>query len=249
VTLKTEKQESALILLVEDNQTNQLLAELLLQELGHRVHTVANGREAVEALTRISYDLVLMDCQMPVMDGFEATKLIRARETTTGQHTPIVAMTANALDSDKDRCFQAGMDDFLAKPFQAQELSDKLKRWVKIESRGVVDWAVLHDLAAKTNSTVVTRLIQSFLKTLPASLKEIREAVKTGDRPSLRAWSHQLKSSSASLGALELNKLCVRVEEAVDAESSTDVIEAAVRDLLANGESALAEFKAQTRYV
>jgi two-component system sensor histidine kinase/response regulator len=246
---RPEKQDSALILLVEDNQTNQLLAELLLQELGHRVHTVANGREAVEALTRISYDLVLMDCQMPVMDGFEATRLIRARELTTGQHTPIVAMTANALEGDRERCFQAGMDDFLAKPFQASELSDRLRRWVKAEARGTVDWAILHDLATKTNSTVVTRLIQSFLKTLPLSLGEIKTALDSGDHESLRAWAHQLKSSSASLGATELNKLCLRLEEAVETKSSSDVIAAAARDLLVDGETALAEFKAQTRYV
>ena len=246
---RPEKQDSALVLLVEDNQTNQLLAELLLQELGHRTHTVANGREAVEALTRISYDLVLMDCQMPVMDGFEATQIIRTREATTGQHTPIIAMTANALDSDKERCFAAGMDDFLAKPFQASELSEKLRRWVKVETRGTVDWAVLHDLVGKTNATVASRLIQSFLKTLPASLDEIREALQTHDKQSLRAWAHQLKSSSASLGALELNKLCIRLEDAVDSASSDQMVEIAAQDLLANGELALAEFKAQTRYV
>ena len=249
VPARPEKQDSALILLVEDNQTNQLLAELLLQELNHRVHTVANGREAVEALTRITYDLVLMDCQMPVMDGFEATRQIRAREATTGQHTPIVAMTANALDSDREKCFAAGMDDFLAKPFQANELSDKLRKWVKVETRGTVDWAVLHDLSAKTNTTIASRLIQSFLKTLPASLDAIRTALKSQDNQSLRAWAHQLKSSSASLGALELNKLCIRLEDAVDSASSPAMIEVAAHDLIANGEIALAEFKSQTRYV
>jgi two-component system sensor histidine kinase/response regulator len=244
-----EKQNSALILLVEDNQTNQLLAELFLAELGHRTHTVANGREAVEALTRISYDVVLMDCQMPVMDGYEATRKIREREAAIGQHTPIIAMTANALDSDKEKCFASGMDDFLAKPFQATDLSEKLRRWVKIEARGAVDWAVLHDLAAKTNATVVSRLIQSFLKTLPASLGEIRKARAENDLQASRAWAHQLKSSSASLGALELHKLCVRLEEAIESTSPAGLIEAATNDLLANGEMVFKEFQAQTRYV
>lgn len=240
---------SALILLVEDNQTNQLLAEVLLQDLGHRVHTVANGREAVEALTRISYDVVLMDCQMPVMDGYEATRLIRERESTLSRHTPIIAMTANALESDRERCFAVGMDDFLAKPFQASDLSDKLRRWVKVETRGSVDWAVLHDLAAKTNASVVTRLIASFMKTLPNSLREMSTALGANDAQALRAWAHQLKSSSASLGALELHALCKRLESSVESGSSFAVVEAATRDLMKTGEIVLAEFKAQTKYV
>ena len=243
-----EKQESALILLVEDNQTNQLLAELFLAELGHRTHTVANGREAVEALTRITYDVVLMDCQMPVMDGFEATRIIRAREASSGRHTPIIAMTANALATDREKCFAAGMDDFLAKPFQSIDLSEKLRRWVKIEVAGAVDWAVLHELATKTNASVVSRLIQSFLKTLPASLAEIRTARSEKNPQALRAWAHQLKSSSASLGALELHKLCVRVEEAIEMKSSSGMVEAATNDLLVNGETVLKEFQTQARY-
>ncbi len=117
------------LLLVEDNAVNQRLALHLLQRLGHRVELARNGREAVEAACNGRYDAILMDCQMPELDGFEATRRIRSHEAE-GQRTPIIAMTANALQGDRERCLEAGMDDYLAKPVRREDLAAMLARWL-----------------------------------------------------------------------------------------------------------------------
>jgi CheY-like chemotaxis protein len=110
------------ILLAEDNAVNQRLATRMLEKRGHRVKVVGNGREAVDLLQQSSYDLVLMDVQMPLIDGIEATTLVREREKATGFHQPIVALTAYAVKGDQDRCLAAGMDGYLAKPIRPEEL-------------------------------------------------------------------------------------------------------------------------------
>lgn len=117
------------ILVAEDNPVNQNVAVKMIEKLGYRVDVVGNGREAVEASGRIPYDLVFMDCQMPEMDGFEAARAIRARERGAG-HIPIVAMTANAMQEDRQRCLEAGMDDYLSKPVASKSLADTLNRWL-----------------------------------------------------------------------------------------------------------------------
>jgi signal transduction histidine kinase/DNA-binding response OmpR family regulator len=119
----------ARILVAEDNPVNQQLARAMLLRLGYQTDVAGNGQEAVESVMQVPYDLVLMDCQMPVMDGFEATKLIREREGTA-RHTHIIAVTANAMEGDRDRCLAAGMDDYLAKPFRAGDLRRVLGKWL-----------------------------------------------------------------------------------------------------------------------
>lgn len=129
----------SLVLLVEDNPVNQKVAVKMIEKLGYRVNVAANGREAVESLARIPYALVFMDCQMPEMDGFEATRVIRNQEASIQQtggkltHLPIIAMTANAMKEDRDRCLAVGMDDFLSKPVASKSLAAILSHWLPLE--------------------------------------------------------------------------------------------------------------------
>ena len=118
------------VLVAEDNAVNQRLAARLLEKRGHRVTVTANGREAVEALANQTFDLVLMDVQMPEMDGFEATAVIREREKHNGAHIPIIALTAHAMKGDRERCLTAGMDGYLSKPIRSQELDDILETYL-----------------------------------------------------------------------------------------------------------------------
>jgi CheY-like chemotaxis protein len=133
-------QSRPLVLVVEDNLVNQKVAANMIEKLGYRVNVAANGREAVESLARISYALVIMDCQMPEMDGFEATRIIRIQEAGLQQvggklpHLPIIAMTANATKEDRDRYLEAGMDDFLSKPVTSKSLAAVLNRWLPLET-------------------------------------------------------------------------------------------------------------------
>lgn len=124
------KSEGPIVLVVEDNSINQRIARLQLQELGCRVHVVNNGREAMYATMRTCYDIVLMDCAMPLMDGYEATRKIRKQDALSGRHTIIVALTAHAMQGDREKCLSSGMDDYLSKPVSADQLREVLQRWV-----------------------------------------------------------------------------------------------------------------------
>jgi len=129
----------ARVLIAEDNPTNQRVAQRLLQNLGYQTDIAADGREAVEAMRRGGYDLVLMDCQMPEMDGFAATAAIRRLEAGTGRRMPIIALTANALDGEREQCLEKGMDDYLSKPVRKDRLSEMLGRWIPKRQSGAFD--------------------------------------------------------------------------------------------------------------
>ncbi len=124
------RRERKRILVVEDNAVNQRVAAALIDRVGHSCEIANDGKEAISALRRIPFDLVLMDCQMPVMDGYEASRAIRELETRIGGHIPIVAMTANAMEGDREKCLAAGMDDYIAKPVTSKELYAKLEHWL-----------------------------------------------------------------------------------------------------------------------
>jgi CheY-like chemotaxis protein len=120
------------VLLVEDNLINQRVALSMLRKLGYRVDVAADGKQALDALERRSYPVVLMDCMMPVMDGFEATAAIR--RTERGRHTTIIAMTAYAMPGDRDRCLAAGMDDYVSKPVDWEQLRNVMERWMRVRT-------------------------------------------------------------------------------------------------------------------
>jgi signal transduction histidine kinase/CheY-like chemotaxis protein len=136
-TMAENQKRNIRILLAEDNMINQQVTIHILQKLGYRADAVANGREAVKALETIPYDLVLMDVQMPEMDGFQATQVIRDPQSSVTNHrVPIIAMTANAMKGDRERCLEAGMDDYTSKPIQPKELSEKIEEWTKSNQMG-----------------------------------------------------------------------------------------------------------------
>jgi CheY-like chemotaxis protein len=128
-----------IVLVVEDSPVNRLVTVRVLERCGYRVHVVNDGREALDALSTQVYDVVLMDCQMPEVDGYEATRELRQREQGGSRHTPVIAMTAHAMTGDRERCLDAGMDDYLAKPVRSQALVEVLERWTGVGARVAVN--------------------------------------------------------------------------------------------------------------
>jgi len=220
------------ILVAEDNVVNQRVAARLLEKRGYRVDTVADGREAVDALARIPYDLVLMDCHMPEMDSYAATAEIRRREAAGGvaaPRTPIIAITTNALAGDAETCLAAGMDDYIPKPVDPAHLDAVLARWTlradaagsgcSIEPAGageIVDAAILASLRGLQDEgqpDLLVELIDMYLRDTPPRLIALREASVRSDGLALRRESHSLKGSSGAIGAVEMARLCARLEE------------------------------------
>ena len=216
------------VLVAEDNPINKKVAMLMLARLGYRADGVADGVEAVEAVARVPYDVVLMDCQMPEMDGYGATAAIRRLEGLR-RHVPIIAMTANAMEGDRERCLAAGMDDYVAKPVKEDELAAALGRWVGRHAAtveravpstapacGAVDQAAIDDLRRLTDGggpDMVDEVIALFLQDAPAQLSAMRAALAAGDAAALRHAAHSLKGSSGYLGARRLMALCAEVEQ------------------------------------
>jgi two-component system sensor histidine kinase/response regulator len=215
------------LLIAEDNATNQMLAVAMLDKIGYDADVVANGAEAVEALARIAYPAVLMDCRMPKVDGFDATREIRCREGS-GHRTPIIAMTADATAGDRERCLEAGMDDYVSKPVDIGVLSAIVRRWVIDEGgsppagaiRGPASVAALdpgrisqlRDLQRKGESDVLAWIVHPFLERTSINLAALRAALADLDAVALQQTAHALKGSSANLGALSLAALCGELE-------------------------------------
>lgn len=218
------------VLVVEDNEVNQALAVTILAKLGYRAKVAGTGRDAVEALAHAAYGAVLMDCQLRVMDGYQATAEIRRREGTA-RHTPIIAMTAAALPGDRERCLAAGMDDYLAKPVLVAGLQAALSRWLEgavttPTVTGSVDWAqsaaevldpdrlaeLSHLDSTGNGSALVGRLVDAFLASAPADLAELRAAIQRGDATALGCVAHRLKGAAGTLGSTGMVEVCEDVE-------------------------------------
>ena len=254
---------NARILLAEDNPVNTEVAVNMLEAFGCTIHVVPNGREALAALARGNYDLVLMDCHMPVMDGLAATRAIRNAERRTmndeqgegpepfdvqrsalnvqrSRRVPIVAMTANAMKTDRERCFDAGMDDYMSKPFTQQQLFQVLVRWVGAsqQSEGAGDlltaapvsngttprgpsepvtidrkaWETLQALQREGQPDLLGQVMSTYLDHSRKLIETIGAAIRAGDAPNVRGAAHSLKSSSASVGASHISRLSADLE-------------------------------------
>jgi PAS domain S-box-containing protein len=237
--------EGVTILVVEDHAINQALVTEMLVSRGHRVEVADNGLAALEALSKGRYDLVFMDCQMPEMDGFEATAEIRRREARS-RRTPIVAMTANSMKGDRDRCIASGMDGYLSKPFRGPQLDAVLARWlgsrhigpsatpVRVRTEGVLlDAAVLDGLLRTTPRERLREIVADFRADAGSRLVQLREAAAAGDRESMGRTAHMLRGSSAMLGAGRVSETCARIESAASGAT------AELDDCLAELEDAL----------
>jgi CheY-like chemotaxis protein len=225
------------VLVVEDTPINQQVARGMLARLGYAVDVASDGLEALEAVSHHAYAAILMDCQMPRMDGFEATREIRRREGRTSR-TPIIAMTASAMRGERDRCLAAGMDDYIAKPVRLQELQARLRRWsgadgpdpsfawgtsqprpgagalVHAEEAGVDPKVLLglREFRGPGDPDPVVHLVELFLGEAPARLSRMHLALEEADAKALQRAAHALKGSAGTLGAYGVQELCAELE-------------------------------------
>ena len=198
------------LLLAEDNPVNSKVALLLLERMGYAVDVATNGREVLELLPQADYSLILMDCQMPEIDGYETTAIIRAQEGDR-RRIPIVAMTANAMSGDRERCLAVGMDNYISKPIERIRLAEVLGRWVPL-----VPVAVSAEPASPPGA-LRRELVALFLEDVPARVAELEAAVRQEDREALRRAAHQLKGTAATVGATEVARSATEVEAAAGA--------------------------------
>lgn len=218
------------ILLVEDNPVNLMVAQRLLQVLGYECESAGNGQIALERMSAEHYDLVLMDCQMPVLDGYSATRRWRELEQQSrpDQRLPIVAMTANAMAGDRQKCMDAGMDDYLPKPVTRSELERCITRWrgvklpvpetlpapevIAVRSPPVLNAGILDELREVLGSEV-DKIIAVYLEDAPRLIAQLEHATVDGNPIALRIAAHTLKSSSANVGAMTLSEAARDLEE------------------------------------
>jgi CheY-like chemotaxis protein/nitrogen-specific signal transduction histidine kinase/HPt (histidine-containing phosphotransfer) domain-containing protein len=228
------------VLLVEDNPVNLEVAVGILESFGCKVETATNGVEALDRYAGRQYGLIFMDCQLPGMDGFEATAAIRKQEAGSDRHVPIVALTASAIEGDREQCLAAGMDDYLPKPFTAGQMRSILANWLSLPQPDPadrdrldaaspldpIDTRVLNGLAGlqrEGRPDIVNRVITLFLENAPLLLKELETGAANGDLALLHRASHTLKSASANVGAAQLSARCESLEAALRTGSVTDV--------------------------
>lgn len=227
----TNRDVEGLILVAEDNLNNQYVARLFLQELGFRSHFVNNGVEAIEAYKKSKFDMILMDCQMPVMDGLAATRAIRDLESSSesSDRIPIVALTASAMLQDREACIVAGMDDYMTKPLDERILLQMLRKWVRADLGAVPSWKDAASFAAQnpeTGSIINFELLSSryaaqapvilnmFLVKTPPHIDSLSKAIEARDTVESTRLAHFLKGSSATICSEPLTALFTSLEAA-----------------------------------
>jgi len=222
--------KSARVLVVDDNEGNQIVARLMLEKLGCTVEVAPNGREALAARARSAYDIIFMDCQMPLMDGFEATAELRKAENG-GRRTPIIAMTANAMQGEKEKCMASGMDDYISKPIMIADVNAALRSWARVPSgepgepaqsalgptasSGRLDHkrlAYLRDLSSKRDPGMFHDLLQGFFFDAPVRISRMRESAARGDWSGLFQSAHSLKGLSGNIGVLAMTEICEELQ-------------------------------------
>lgn len=238
---------NAAILVVEDNVTNQIITQGMLEHLGCSVDLAQNGHDALIAVVKRQYDIIFMDCQMPEMDGYEATRKIKELiDQSQIQPVPIVALTAHAMAGDREQCIAAGMDDYLSKPFNERQLIEILNTWIDVpagkvsssvlkrredkirfadENDAHFDFSMLDDLTRLKrfrNGNLLSQIITIYFDNCPELISAIRQAIKDENHEDLQKNAHTLKSSNAQIGAVHLTYLCDQLEKMGKEKDPTD---------------------------
>jgi two-component system sensor histidine kinase/response regulator len=216
--------QSLRVLVVDDNIINQKVAMKMLQRLHVQPDVVVDGLQALEAVKANRYDLVLMDVQMPVMDGLEATRAIREFEQGD-RHTIIVAVTANAIQGDKERCLRSGMDDYLPKPIKQQDIELMITKWIsasvtakEISAKNsvpaeLIDPVRIEQIMEIGDESLLTELFALYLGDINQYPSEVLTALEEGNFRSIYENSHKLKGSSANIGVETIRQACITMEE------------------------------------
>jgi len=226
----------AKVLVVDDNNINQMVAKGLLEKFGLVAELADNGQEAIDLLEKVDFDLVFMDCQMPVMDGYTATQVIRDSESVVLNHkTVVVAMTANAMQGDKEKCLDVGMDDFIAKPVDSIKLGKILEKWLLSDSDNTADIKgealVIEETNADTDEVpifdyaamrerlmnddeLITIIANTFLDDMPIQIEQLKAFVEQGDIESVAAQAHKIKGAALNVGAMAFSAIALTIEQA-----------------------------------
>ncbi len=250
-TISEARRRRIRILVAEDNIANQKVALGILRNLGYRADAVADGREAVKALEHLPYDLVLMDCQMPEMDGFQATEVIRDPASSVRNHqVPVIALTAHAMKGDRDRCLAAGMNDYLAKPVTPQALFEALDRWLPGEEGPELPAAPSRDASpgeqvpddappvfdeagfmarVMEDRDVAREVVAAFLEDMPRQIDAIGVRIRKGDLEGAAAAAHTIKGASGNLCGEALCRTATRMEAAARDGRTAELMEALPR--------------------
>lgn len=221
--------QDPVILVADDVPINQVVAKRMVERSGYQADVVANGREAVEAVTENSYAAVLMDCHMPELDGYEAAREIRRGEGGAA-HVPIIAVTAASVGGERERCLDAGMDDYLSKPLRSHALEETLTRWIPPEpgpapgaptdaqphtpetpEPDVLDEAVVAEIES-LGEDLLAELITIFFGAAPSQVLALDRAVERGDTASVAQVAHAVKAASVSVGAPRVSRIAAELE-------------------------------------
>ena len=225
----------ASVLLVEDNAIGQRVALGILKKLGLRADAVANGQEAIDVLATTTYDVVLMDTRMPVMDGLEAARLIRSPQSSVlDHHVTIIAMTANAMRGDQEACLEAGMDDYLAKPVTPLAMAGKLRKWLAPGAFADLEYEASREDVAKGETPVfdmeamldrmmgdkdlMVTIMKGFLSSMPEQMHALRKAIESGDATNVEFHAHLVKGAAGNIGGKRLMDVATQMEVAAKAK-------------------------------